>query len=89
MADAHVFVLNAVGDRAIPAEAAAAGASDVIDVSRPAGSERTFVRMIGAWVGAAGLALLFPLVILAIGAPVVFAARGLLAVVQSLLANVP
>ncbi len=39
--------------------------------------------------GAAGLALLFPLLLLAVGTPLVLAVRGLVAVAQSLLANLP
>jgi hypothetical protein len=89
MGDAQIFVLPAVAERTTLDESAALGVADVIDVSRPAGSERTVVRMLVAWIGAVGLALLFPLVILAMGVPLVFAVRGLLAVLQSLLANVP
>ena len=63
--------------------------SETIDVSRPAGSELTVARMIVTWIGAAGLALLFPLLLLAVGMPLVLAVRGLLAIAQSLLANVP
>jgi hypothetical protein len=89
MADGQVLVLHAVGDRT-PLNAPAAGElSDTIDVSRPAGSERTIVRMIVAWIHAAGLALLFPVLILAVGVPLVLAVRGLLAIVQSLFASLP
>jgi len=45
--------------------------------------------MIVAWINAAGLALLFPLLILAVGVPLVLAVRGLLAIVQSLFASPP
>ena len=63
--------------------------SETIDVSRPAGSERTMVRMIVGWINAAGLTLLFPLLILAVGVPLVLAVRGLLAIVQALFASLP
>jgi len=63
--------------------------SETIDVSRPAGSELTVTRMIVDWINAAGLALLFPLLILAVGLPLVLAVRGLLAIVQALFASLP
>jgi hypothetical protein len=45
--------------------------------------------MIVAWIDAARLALLFPLLILAVGVPLVLGVRGLLAIVQSLFASLP
>jgi hypothetical protein len=56
---------------------AAAGAIDVIDVSRPH-RERTFLDVMVSVAGAAGIALMVPLVMLLIGLPIVFAIRGLL-----------
>lgn len=59
-----------------------ARAADVIGVSRPAASERTFAQGVASLLGAAGIALLFPFVILAVGAPLALAVRGLLEATQ-------
>jgi len=67
-----------------PADAPA----DVIDVSRPAGSERTFARNLASLFGAAGVALLLPVVVLAVGTPVALALRGLLKAAQWLVAMI-
>jgi hypothetical protein len=53
--------------------------SDVIDVSRPPDSERTFTQALVSLTGATGLVLLVPLAILAVGTPV---PRGLRGVVE-------
>jgi hypothetical protein len=50
----------------------------VIDVSRPTLGERTFVDALVSLAGAAGIALLIPLAILLIGAPIALTVRGLL-----------
>jgi len=47
------------------------------------------VRMIVGWINAAGLTLLFPLLILAVGLPLVLAVRGRVAIVQELFASLP
>ena len=47
------------------------------------------VRMIVGWINAAGLTLLFPLLILAVGLPLVLAVRGRVAIVQALFASLP
>lgn len=52
-------------------------AIDVIDVSLPH-RERTFLDILVSVAGAAGLALMVPLVMLLIGLPLVLAIRGLL-----------
>lgn len=59
------------------AEANEARASGVIDVSRSTDSDRTFGQALMSSVGAAGLALLVPLAILAVGTPVALGVRGL------------
>jgi hypothetical protein len=57
------------------------GLSDVIDVSRPTRGGRTFLQGLVSLVGAAGIALAFPFVILLVGLPIALAVRGLLEVV--------
>jgi hypothetical protein len=54
------------------------GFSDVIDVSRPTRGGRTFLQGLVSLVGAAGIALAVPFVILLIGMPIALAVRGLL-----------
>jgi hypothetical protein len=54
------------------------GFSDVIDVSRPTRGGRTFLQGLVSLVGAAGVALAVPFVILLIGMPIALAVRGLL-----------
>ena len=53
----------------------------VIDVSPPAGSERTRLDALVSVAGAVGVALLVPVAILVVGLPVVLAGRGLLEVI--------
>lgn len=60
---------------------------DVIDVSRSDDVRLTWVQFILSWVGAAGLVLLIPLVMLAIGVPLVFGIRSIFDVVARLLAQ--
>ena len=62
------------------------GVSGVIDLSRPRGSEATFLQRIGSIAGAGGVALIVPFAILLIGLPLALAARGVAEVVQWLLA---
>ena len=50
---------------------------DVIDVSRPADGDRTFLHTVVSVVGAAGLALLAGIGILLAGLPIVLVVRGL------------
>ena len=57
------------------------GLSDVIDVSRPARGGLTFLQGLVSLVGAAGIALAVPFVILLIGLPIALTVRGLLEVV--------
>ena len=52
--------------------------ADVIDVSRPAHGERTFLQALVSLFGAAGLALLFGVAILLIGLPIALVVRGVL-----------
>ena len=61
-------------------------ASQVIDVSRPARSKRTFAQALVSLIGAVGLALLVPFAMLAVGIPVALGIRGLLEVTEWLLA---
>jgi hypothetical protein len=62
-------------------------AVDVIDVSQTDDVRLTWVQMILSWAGAAGLVLIVPLVLLAIGVPLVFGARALFGIVARLLAQ--
>jgi hypothetical protein len=62
-------------------------AIDVIDVSRSDDVRLTWVQFIVSWVGAAGLVLLIPLVLLAIGVPLVFGVRALFEIIARLLAQ--
>ena len=50
--------------------------ADVIDVSRPATEGATLLKGLASLAGAAGIALLVPLVILVIGMPIALAVRG-------------
>jgi len=62
--------------------------TDVIDVSRSPDAERTLAQALGSLLGATGMALLVPLVILAIGAPVALGKRSALAVAERIVAFV-
>jgi hypothetical protein len=62
--------------------------TDVIDVSRPADSERTLTKALASLVGAVGLALLVPFAILAISAPIALSISGVLQLADRLLAIV-
>jgi|SRR5688572_22092906 hypothetical protein len=77
---------------AAAATASAAGhsvrASAVIDVSRPAHSERTFAQGLVSLIGAAGLAVLIPLAVVAVGTPVALVLRRVVAAAGGLLAIV-
>lgn len=57
-------------------------ASHVIDVSRSAQSELTLAQALASLIGAAGLVLLVPFAVLAVGIPVALGVRGLLAVAE-------
>jgi hypothetical protein len=59
---------------------------DVIDLSRPATREGTFVKGLVSLTAAAGIALLVPLVILLIGTPIALAGRGVVAAASWVLA---
>ena len=60
--------------------------ADEIDVSRPRDADRTFAQALMSLTGAACLALLVPLAILAIGTPVAVGIRGALEVVERIMA---
>ena len=62
--------------------------SEVIDVSGPTRSKRTFAQVLASLIGAAGLALLVPVAMLAVGLPVALGVRGLLEVAEWFLAIV-
>jgi hypothetical protein len=51
---------------------------DVIEESPPSDALRMLLQTVSSLLGAAGIALLFPLAILAVGTPVALAIRGLL-----------
>jgi hypothetical protein len=66
-------------DILVPAERRAALAREnVIDVSRTAANERTFLKGLISLAGAAGIALLVPFVILLIGTPIALGVRGVI-----------
>jgi hypothetical protein len=67
-------------DRRLSAARDEATAPGVIDVSRPHGSERTLLQGLVSFAGAAGIALLVPFAILAVGLPIALVVRGLLEV---------
>jgi hypothetical protein len=67
-------------------EGASIGTSGVIDVSHPASSARKFAQLLVSLTGAAGLALLFPFVILLVAMPIMLAVRGLVELFQLLAA---
>ena len=56
--------------------------SDVIDVALATDSDRTLRQALVSLVGAAGIALVVPLAILAVGTPVALTVSGLLEVAQ-------
>jgi hypothetical protein len=68
---------GAVADAEAPARA-----SDIIDVSRGSDGDRTFLQSLVSLAGAAGIALLVPLVILFVGLPIVLSVRGVLALLS-------
>ncbi len=61
-------------------EQTARGTPGVTDASRPGSSEPTLLQALVSIAGAAGLALLVPLVVVLVGLPVALAGRGLLEV---------
>lgn len=63
-------------------------ASGVIDVSRPTDPPRPFVRRLVPRTAAAGLAVLAPIAILAVAAPVALGIRGVVEVAERLAAIV-
>ena len=73
---------RAADTRAAQDETNEVRAPDVIDVLRPTHSDLTFVQALVSLIGAAGLALLVPLAVLAVGTPVAFGVRGLLEVAE-------
>jgi hypothetical protein len=65
------------------------GRDDRVDISHPAShspQELTFVAALVSLVGASGIALLIPLVILLIGLPIALAIRGVVEAVSWLIA---
>ena len=68
-----------------PDEATDVRPSDVIDVSR-SDTERTLAQSLVSLTAAAGVALLVPLGMLAVGTPVTLGVRGVLEVAERLLA---
>jgi hypothetical protein len=62
---------------------------DVLDVSRPSNGDRTFLQAVMSLAAAAGIALLFPLVMLVVGLPVVLAVRGVLNVIGWIVGAAP
>ena len=68
----------AAGPRIVQDQANDVQASEVIDVSRPTHSKRTFAQGLVSLIGAAGLALVVPFAMLAVGIPVALGIRGLL-----------
>lgn len=66
--------------RATARDDTAPGTPGVIDVSRSYGAERTLLQALTSFVGAAGIALLVPFVVLLAALPIALAGRGLLEV---------
>lgn len=62
--------------------------SHVLDVSLPRDRERPFVQGLVSLVGAAGIALLVPFVILLVGLPIVLVVRGVAEALAWLLARI-
>jgi hypothetical protein len=62
--------------------------SGVIDVSRPPDANRTLAQALVSLIGGAGLALLVPVAVLAIGTPLVLGVRSLVDLAAWLLALV-
>ena len=60
----------------------------VIDVSGPGRPARTFAQALVSLAGAAGVALVVPLAVIAVSTPVALALRGLLEAAEWLLAMV-
>jgi hypothetical protein len=61
---------------------------DGLDVSRPQRSLPPFAQALVSLLGAMGIALAFPVVILAVGIPVALAVRGLVSAVQWFIAMI-
>lgn len=71
-----MFPVTAPAQRSTRQVATTVGTQGVIDLSRPNGAARTPVQTLVSLVGAAGLMLLVPFVILLVGMPIVLAVRG-------------
>jgi hypothetical protein len=65
-----------------------AGRIGILDVSRPPDTRRPFLRALASLAGAAGLALLVPVVILLVGWPVALLVRGVAETTGWLLARI-
>lgn len=63
------------------------GRIDVLDVSLPRDTGRSFLRVLASLAGATGIALLVPFVILLIGLPVALVVRGIAEAIGWLLAR--
>jgi hypothetical protein len=75
---------DATTDPQAAIRASLAGIPGVIDVSAPGRPQRTFAQAIRSLAGGALIAILAPLAILALAAPVGLAVRGLLEIAQRL-----
>ena len=64
------------------------GRIDILNVSLPRDTGRPFLRALASLAGAAGLALLVPVVILLVGVPVALAARGIVEAIGWLLSRI-
>jgi hypothetical protein len=76
--DGHLAYRSSEHTPIVDAGERANGLSDVFDVSRPTREGRTFLQGLVSLVGAAGIALAVPFVILLIGTPIALAVGGLL-----------
>jgi len=73
---------DAKGDQREP------GRMDILDVSLPRDTGRPFLRALASLAGAAGIALLVPIVILLVGLPVALVVRGIAEAVGWLLVRI-
>lgn len=72
------IVSQAAGPRIVQDQTSDVHGPEVIDVSRPTHSKRTFAQGLVSLIGVAGVALVVPFAMLAVGIPVALGIRGLL-----------
>jgi hypothetical protein len=75
------------GDNVAKSDHRELGKIDVLDVSLPRDTGRPFLRALASLIGAAGIALFVPFVILLVGFPIVVVVRGFAEAIGWLLAR--